>query len=130
MGTLIDTSVLIEIERRWPTLDVNQDVAIAAITASQLLHGVLRSDAAHRAQRESFVEAVIATVPTIPFSLRIARVHAGLWAQLAARHRTIAPHDLIVAATAISLGWDLATFDRRHFSGVPGLRLATESQPS
>ena len=130
MGTLLDTSILIELERAAPPLDPRKDIAIAAITASELLQGVLRADAAHRAPRESFVEALLATVPTIPFSLRVARVHAGLWAQLATRRKTIAPHDLIVASTAVSLGWELATLNRKHFQGIPGLVLATESQPS
>lgn len=125
MGTLLDTSFLIEIERgRAAGLDAEEDVAIAAITASELLQGVLRASAVHRAQRESFIEGILETIPTIPFSLRVARVHASLWAQLAAARRTIDAHDFQIASTAISLGWPLATLDRRHFADIPGLRLA------
>jgi predicted nucleic acid-binding protein len=123
VGTLLDTSVLIDIERADRALAPHEDVAIAAITASELLQGVLRADKAHRVQRESFVEGILTTIPTIPFSLRIARVHAALWAELAAVGRRIDAHDLQVASTAVSLGWSLATLNRRHFSGVPGLRL-------
>jgi len=130
MGTLLDTSILIDIERGARALPATEDVAIAAITASELLQGVLRAGAAHRVQRESFVEGILATVPTIPFSLRVARIHAELWAQIAPSSRKIDPHDLQVAATAVSLGWAVATLNRRPFSGIPGLRLATESQPS
>ena len=39
-----------------------EDVAIAAITASELLHGVHRASAEHQARREAFVEAVLAVV--------------------------------------------------------------------
>ncbi|HEV8535687.1 MAG TPA: PIN domain-containing protein [Candidatus Limnocylindria bacterium] len=124
MGTLLDTSILIDIERAQRVVATDEDVAIAAITASELLQGVLRADQAHRLDRESFVEGILASIPTIPFSLRVARIHAELWAQLASRGRRIDAHDLQIASTAVSLGWSLATLDRRHFSGVPGLRLA------
>ena len=73
MGTLLDTSVLIDIERGRGAIPPADDVAIAAITASALLQGVLRADRAHRATRESFVEGVLATVPTIPFGLAVLR---------------------------------------------------------
>jgi len=123
VGTILDTSVLIDIERGARALASAEDVAIAAITASELLQGVLRADDQHRLQRESFVEGILATVPTIPFSLRIARVHAELWAQQIAAGRKLEAHDLLVASTAVSLGWDLATLNRRHFAGIRGLRL-------
>src|SRR5439155_23055934 len=123
MGTLLDTSVLIDLERGRATLPAEEDVAIAAITASELLQGVLRADARHRPAREAFVEGVLAAIPTIPFSLTTARIHASLWAQLASRRATLGAHDLIVAATAISLGWSLATLNRREFERMPGLEL-------
>ncbi len=123
MGTLLDTSLLIDVERGRQALPADEDVAIAAITASELLHGVHRADRAPRARRESFVEGVLATLPTIPFTLRVARVHAQLWAELAAARRAVDAHDLQIAATAIALGWPLATLDREHFARIPGLRL-------
>ena len=125
MGTLLDTSILIDLERARRTFRAAEDdVAIAAITASELIQGVLRADAAHRPERESFVEGILSTVPTVPFSLRVARVHAAIWAEMTGSGRKIDAHDLQIAATAISLGWSLATLDRRHFMHVPGLRLA------
>jgi tRNA(fMet)-specific endonuclease VapC len=125
MGTVLDTSILIDLERARRVFRATEDaVAIAAITASELIQGVLRADAAHRPERESFVEGILATVPTVPFSLRIARVHAAIWAEMTVSGRKIDAHDLQIAATAISLGWQLATLDRRHFVNVPGLHLA------
>ena len=49
MGTLIDSSVLIDVERRRLDLGdllrghVDEDFAISAVTASELLHGVHRA---------------------------------------------------------------------------------------
>jgi len=124
MGTLLDTSILIDIERSRGAIPTTEETAIAAITASELLQGVLRADRAHRAVRESFVEGVLATLPTIPFSLHIARVHARIWADLASARLTVDAADLEVAATTIALGWELATLNRRDFARIVGLRLA------
>src|SRR2546427_6816999 len=88
MGTLLDTSILIDIERGRGAIPATDETAIAAITASELLQGVLRADRAHRAVRESFVEAILAMLPAIPFSLQVARVHARIWADLAAARVT------------------------------------------
>ena len=123
MGTLLDSSVLIRLERSGSTLTLGDDeeVAIAAITASELLHGVHRADPRRRAQREAFVEHVLHVLPVYPFSLETARVHARLWADLAATGHLIGPHDLILAATALALGWSVATYNGSEFSRVPGL---------
>lgn len=123
MGVLLDTSLLIHYERGRRNLPAEEDLAIAAITASELLHGVHRADAAHRPAREAFVEGVLASVPVIPFTLPVARIHARLWAELAAKRRSVGAHDLIVAATALALDWPVVTLDRRGFAGVPGLRV-------
>src|SRR5216684_1639809 len=123
MGTLLDSSVLIRLERTGSTLTLGDDeeVAIAAITASELLHGVHRADPQRRAQREAFVERVLRVLPVYPFSLETARVHARLWADLAVAGHLIGPHDLILAATALALGWSVATYSAREFTRVHGL---------
>ena len=124
MGTLLDTSILIDIERGRGAIPTTDETAIAAITASELLQGVLRADRAHRTVRESFVEGILAMLPTIPFSLQVARVHARIWADLASARVTVDAADLEVAATTIALGWELATLNRRGFARIAGLRLA------
>jgi tRNA(fMet)-specific endonuclease VapC len=96
-------------------------VAIAAITASELLHGVHRATPEHRGRREAFVESVLAAFPTIAFDLLVARVHARLRATLAAAGAGVGAHDRLVAATALSAGWQVATANERHFGRIPGL---------
>lgn len=125
MGTLLDTSVLIRAEREEQQLSISGDeeVAISAITASELLHGVHRARSEHRARRQAFVELVLRTFPVKPFDLDVARVHARIWADLTAAGTPIGPHDLIVAATALALGWSVATLNRAEFERVPGLTL-------
>lgn len=132
MGALIDSSVLIAAERAKLGLDellrdhAEEEIAIASITASELLHGVHRAaKPAQRTRREAFVENVLAVVPVVPFDVVTARVHASLWAQLAAKGINIGAHDLLIGATALAVGYDVATHDKRSFPKIPGLRVVT-----
>ncbi len=140
MGTVLDTTVFIELERATrgtpadqamqavsrrleEELRADDEVAIAAITASELLHGVHRASDEHRGRREAFVEAVLAAFPALPFDLLAARTHARLWAGLASSGTDVGAHDRIIAATAISIGWRIASANTRHFEHIPGLNV-------
>jgi tRNA(fMet)-specific endonuclease VapC len=102
-------------------LGENEDVGIAAITSSELLHGVHRATETYRGRREAFVEAVLAAFPTLSFDLLVARVHARLWAGLASSGAEIGAHDRLVASTAMSAGWRVGTANIRHFDRIPGV---------
>ena len=138
MGTLLDTTVFIDLERAVrrllpgtamaeasrrleEQLGPDEDVGIAAITASELLHGVHRATPDHRGRREAFIEAVLSAFPPLPFELLAARAHARIWAGLAAAGLDVGAHDRIVAATAISAGWRVGTANPRHFDRIVGL---------
>ncbi len=128
MGVVLDTSIIVAAERsagdfaRFLESLGDEPVAIAAITASELLHGCLRArDAAVRARRGAFVDGLLDTIPVLPFGLPEARRHADVWAELAKRGAMIGPHDLLVGATALAHGHALVTLNRREFRRVPGL---------
>ena len=138
MGTLLDATVFIDLERavrRLPPgsamakvgarleeqLGPDEEVGIAAITASELLHAVHRATPEHRARREAFVEAVLAAFPPLPFGLLAARAHARMWAELVAAGQNVGAHDRLVAATAITIGWRVGTANLRHFDRIAGL---------
>jgi len=140
MGTLLDTTVFIELERairRLPAasamdqvsghleeqLGATEEVGIAVITASELLHGVHRATPEYRARREAFVEGVLAAFPPFPFDLLAARAHARLWAGLASSGIDVGAHDRLVAATAITAGWRVGTANVKHFERIPGLEV-------
>jgi tRNA(fMet)-specific endonuclease VapC len=140
VGTLVDSTVFVQLERKhkrqattealavvsWQLareFGADETVGIAAITASELLHGVHRANAEHRARREAFVEAVLETYPTLPFDFRCARVHSRVWADLVTAGADTGAHDRIIAATALAHGWRLATANVRHFRNVQGLEV-------
>lgn len=130
MGVILDSSILIAAERSQFRLAAfleslgEVSVTIAAITASELLHGVHRAKSpAVRMRRSAFVEALLGEIPIRDFGLGEARLHAELWAELAEGGTSIGAHDLQIAATAIAGGDALVTLTQRDFGRVPGLTL-------
>jgi tRNA(fMet)-specific endonuclease VapC len=127
---LIDSSVLIAWERDQLDIETqlashaDDEVAISAITASELLHGVHRATTpARRNQREVFVEGLLSRLPILSIDLVTARIHARLSAQLAIKGSAVGAHDLLIAATAMARGHAVATRDERSFPKIPGLSL-------
>lgn len=128
MGILIDTDVLIDLERdrgrqRLDELLGDEPLAISVISVSELLHGVLRASGAARTRRRAFVEHVLAGMEAVPITEPVARVHAELWAGLSDRGEPIGAHDLWIAATAVAHGLRVATRNAAHFARVEGLRV-------
>jgi tRNA(fMet)-specific endonuclease VapC len=130
MAALIDSSVLIAAERgqldleRLSSLYAEEGVAISAVTASELLHGLYRArTASQRHRRQAFVEALLAQIPVIAFDLMAARVHASLWAELAKKGIAVGERDLMIGATAVAKGYAVATRDERSFPKIPGLKV-------
>lgn len=126
MAVLIDTVLLIDQERGLDDIDAvagDEERGISVITVSELLHGVHRATGAVRTRRRAFVEHVLAGFEPIPVTEPVARVHAEIWAELAARGVSVGAHDLWIAATAVGHGYGLATRNAAEFERVPGLRV-------
>jgi tRNA(fMet)-specific endonuclease VapC len=129
VGVVVDSSVLVAADRGQLDLEAilaaheDEPAVIAAITASELLHGVHRMTGARRARAERFVEALIVTLEVIPFDLDAARVHAALSADLRTRGVAVGAHDLLIAATAVARDYAVATRDLRSFPRIDGLQI-------
>ena len=131
MGLVLDTSILIAAERGQFDFErfllaesPNRPVYLAAITASELLHGVHRATGVRRKKREAFVEELLAEIEILPFDLAAARQHAELWAKLQIRGEVIGPHDMLIAASCLALKHEVATLNVGEFQRVRGLKLA------
>jgi tRNA(fMet)-specific endonuclease VapC len=130
VAVLIDTDMLVDLERGVINPEVenaigDEDRAISVVTVSELLHGVHRAAGAQRTRRRAFVEHLLAGMRAIEITEPIARVHADIWAQLAAKGQLIGAHDLWIAATALAHGMGIATGNADEFQRVPGLRVIT-----
>ena len=130
MGILIDSDVLISLERTGAAVDdyirgrEDEDLFISVISASELLHGVHRAAAPRaRARRSAFVEAILSAVPVLGIDLNTARAHARLWSELKSSGRMIGVHDSWLAATCVAHDLTMVTGNTREFKRVPGLTI-------
>ena len=122
---ILDTPVLIDAERsgrRIGRLIADEDdVAIAAITAAELLVGVELADEARRAERSAFVRSVLDTVPIEDYDVQVAQAHARLLAHVRRSGRPRGAHDLIIAATAVARDRLVVSTDSSAFADLPGV---------
>jgi len=130
MGLIFDTSVLIAIERGSQNIErlthgrENEPFGISIITVSELLHGVHRADSENRRlKRGAFVEKIIELFPIYSFDLSAARIYARIWSGLAKKGINIGAHDLMIASTAISIGFSVVTSDMRDYGKIKGLKV-------
>ena len=130
MGVVLDTSVLIEAERRRFEIDKftenreDEIFGLSVITVAELLHGVHRADSTkRRLKRSAYVEKVIELFPVYVFDISTARIYSELWSDLSSKGIQIGAHDLIIGSTALSLGFSVATFNLRYFEKIEGLKV-------
>ena len=103
----------------------DDDVAIAALTAAELLLGVQLADAFHRQTRHEFVEGILERVPCEDYSLETARSHAALLSYVRRSGTMRGAHDLIIAATAVASTRTVVTADAGAFEDLPGVVVRT-----
>src|SRR5581483_4514100 len=129
MAIILDADVVIRGEKgafdleSWLSANADEPFEVAAITVAELWHGVERATPAYRSTRESYLRALIGALPIVPYTEQTAFYHARLWAELESSGKMIGPYDLIVAATALERKSVLATFNKRHFANVKGLKI-------
>jgi tRNA(fMet)-specific endonuclease VapC len=127
MAIILDADVIIRGERgtfdlkKWVASRPNDQFEVAAITVAELWHGVERATGSHKATRRDYLRAVLELIPIIPYTEQTAYEHARAWAELEASGRMIGFYDLIVGATALERGSEVATFNKRHFVQIRGL---------
>jgi tRNA(fMet)-specific endonuclease VapC len=136
MGLILDTSILIASERRGGsikeilhqarTLHGEVDIALSAVSVVELTHGMYRAKIeAHRKRRRFFVEEALKGLVVHPVSLEIAQLAGRIEGEQAARGVSIAFEDLVIGATALHLGFDVATLNVKHFQVIPGLKIVS-----
>jgi predicted nucleic acid-binding protein len=131
MAILVDSSVFIEAERRRLTLaDVvalapeQEELVMSTLTIAELLLGVhLSSPSPLRDQRAAFIEDIVESVRSLSLDEAVARTYSEVWAHLSQTGNLIAPHDLVIGATALTHGFAVLTHNIRDFQRVPGLEL-------
>lgn len=136
MGVILDSSVVIAGERRkdsvWELLERVESVcgkttaALSSVTAVELTHGIYRARTdADRKRREAFAEELFLTVAVHPLTLNVARLAGRIHGAQVGRGVSIDFPDLLIEATALYLGFDVATLNTKHFQSIPGLKIVS-----
>jgi len=133
VGLIVDTCEFVDLERQGGTpatiihrYATHQDYGVSTMTIAELQHGVRRADGERRRRfREQFLRDVLKSFPIYPLDSGIALRLGDLDAELQMLGRKRQIPDLIIAATALELGYEVATRNVDHFSHIPGLRIAT-----
>lgn len=136
MGLILDTSILIESERRGEGVeDILRriraahgeiDVALSTVSVVELTHGIYRAKTdADRTRRHTFAEGVFHDLIVHPMTLEIAQLAGRIEGEQAAQGITIDFEDLVIGVTALHLGFDVATINIKHFQHIPGLNVVT-----
>ena len=96
-----------------------EDVAITAITVSELRYGVIFGR--DKTQGMNRTAAFIDKVAVLPFTLSAALIHAEL--RLALRTQPIGFNDMLIAATTLAVPATLISSNIREYSRVPNLQV-------
>ena len=135
-GLILDTSILIACERRRETVEelLRQirltrgqiEVAISSVNVVELTHGMYRARTEQdRLRRVYFTEGVLRTLFVHPVTTDIAKLAGRIEGEQAAIGNIIAFQDLLIGATALHLGFSVATLNTRHFERIPGLTVVS-----
>lgn len=123
---ILDTGVVIAAERQRLKLQAvigDDDPAISAVTAMELLTGVDRALPTHRDLIALSAEAWLAVLPILDYTIDIARAHAYLLTHTREAGRPRGAVDLMIAATACATSRILMTTDAAaEFDDLPGVR--------
>jgi predicted nucleic acid-binding protein len=135
VGLILDSTYLIAAERQGKSvLQILEqieaafgvvDLGISVVAVAELVHGAYRAqDEARKQRRLKFIERLCADIPVYPLTLGIARMVGQLEGELAGQGVSVAFEDLAIGATALALGFDVATANVRHFKSIPGLKVS------
>jgi predicted nucleic acid-binding protein len=100
------------------------DLGISTVSAVELTHGIHRARTGdQRTRRRAFAAELFEILVVYPLTLEIAQLAGRIEGEQAAMGNVIAFEDLIIGATALHLGFEVATLNRRHFERIPGLTI-------
>ncbi|MGH9608928.1 MAG: PIN domain-containing protein [Bryobacteraceae bacterium] len=132
MGLILDSSVIIDAERRGETVERlierivhstgDQDAALSAVGLTEIVHGIYRASTPQiRSRREAFLNELLADLTVYPYTKETAMLAGKLDGEQQSKG-VVAPFaDLLIGATALALGYSVLTVNVRHFQRIPGL---------
>src|SRR2546425_12946907 len=134
LGLVLDSSVLIAAERRKQTpAQIIEDVVkkvgavpilLSSLTVAEIGHGIYRANTPEiRERRRAFLDELKATIPIHPITEATAEIIARVGGEQAAKGINLPFIDLIIAASALELGYAIGTGNERDCRRIPDLKV-------
>lgn len=99
-------------------------VVVSALSIAEIGHGVYRAPNAEvRQRRRSYLDKIKATLPIQPMTEHTAEIVARVMGEQATQGVNLPITDVIIAASALELGFAVGTGNLRDFSRIPGLHV-------
>ena len=130
MGVILDTSVLIAIERgRLTIFDITRTACsdalyIAPPVIAEIAYGIFRAmTPVQKAARVAFLSDAVKACPCLPIDEATGEMFARVSASLdnQGRPATHRANDLWIAALALQHGMKVMTLNAKDFTDIPGL---------
>jgi predicted nucleic acid-binding protein len=132
VGLILDSSVVIAAERRGDTVEKlieqvvavagDQDAALTSVGLTELIHGIYRAPTSELQQRrQAFMEELLRDFTVYPYTKETALLAGRIDGEQQSQGVTISFGDLLIGATALSLGFSILTVNARHFRLIPKL---------
>ncbi len=132
MGLILDSSVLITAERRGYTVETllkqvkadtgDQRVALSSVGLTEVVHGIYRAQTPERMRRrQAFLDEMLLDLNVFPYTAETAMLAGRIDGEKQAKGIVIPFVDLLIGATALSVGFAVLTTNLRHFRMIPGL---------
>jgi len=88
------------------------------------VHGIYRANSAQvRTRRRSFVDELRIGLTVYPYTAETALLAGRIDGEQTAAGVVVPFVDLLIGATALSLGFSIQTVNMRHFNKIPGLNV-------
>jgi hypothetical protein len=128
---LLDTSVVIVLERLGETARLPRVSRICAITLAELTVGPLMASAAQRSERLARLQWAESDFDPLPFDAEAARAFGVVATSHRRRGRKTSArtYDAMIAAVALAHGLPLYTCNPRDFEGIDGLEVVAVPVP-
>jgi tRNA(fMet)-specific endonuclease VapC len=129
---ILDSSVAIKAERQGQSAEQliesvlkstgDQEAALSAVGLTELVHCIYRAKTAEiRLRREVFLDESLSDLTVYPYTKETAKLAGKIDGEQQAQGVVIPFGDLLIGATALSLGYSVLTINVRDFGRIPGL---------
>ncbi len=136
MGLILDSSIVIDSERRGDTVvqllrkvvsvTGDQKVALSSVGLTELTHATYRAKLPSvQLRHEYFLQSLLAELDVVPYTKNTALLAGRIDGEQRTLGIAIPSMDLLIGATALEIGYSILTVNLRHFRLIPGLTVLT-----